>query len=200
MLPLSTAYMAALLLWPVVGVSRPMPEGFLTNPELTLYALAFFSACIGYWEVVAGLFVLNKQNLAPRLEILGWSLYLSLFVTSCLLCRRLHVGLINIDNLSSATWAWAGLPVALVGTFLILRSRVENTSQKPALLAYPQYLGLLLILAAMSIAHWAWFPLLALPGVLVVEAWYIKRKQDRNNAIVEANGPQARFKIVPFIY
>jgi hypothetical protein len=200
MLPLAIAFLAVLVLWPVVGVTRPMPARFLTHPELTVYALCFFTACVAYWEVVASLFVFNRQNLKPRLHILAWCAYLSLFLTSCLLCQRLKVCIIHIHNISAGIGAWIGPPLVLAGTFFILSSMAEKNRQKPALLGYPRYLGLILILTGVSIAHWAWFPLLALPGVLVVQAWYIKRKEASLNEKIDASGPEARFKILPFIY
>ena len=200
MLPLSIAFLAVLILWPVVGVSRPMPAGFLTHPELTVYALCFFTACVAYWEAVASLFVLSRQNLMPRLHILAWCAYLSLFVTSCLLCQRLKVCILHIHNLPSGVGAWIGPPLALAGAFFVLSSLAQKNGEKATLLGYPQYLGLILILAGVSLAHWAWFPLLALPGVLVVEAWYIKRKETSVSEKIDANGPKARFKILPFIY
>jgi hypothetical protein len=199
-LPLAISFLAVLFLWPVVGVSRPMPANFLTNPQLVAYALCFFTACFAYWEAVASLFVFNKQNFMPRLHILGWCTYLSLFLTSCLLCRRLKVCIIHIHNISASVGAWIGPPLVLAGTFFILRSLESKSREKPALLAYPQYLGLILILSGVSLAHWAWFPLLALPGVLVVEAWYVKRKESLESEKIEAIGPRARFKILPFIY
>jgi hypothetical protein len=203
-LPLAVVFLAALLLWPVVGVSRPLPGNFLTHPELTVYALCFFTACVGYWPAVASLFAFDKQNLTGRLHVLGWCVYLSLFITSCLLCRRLKVCIIHIHNISAAVGAWLGPPLVIAGTFLILSALAEKNRKKPALLAYPQHLGLLLIIAGVSIAHWAWFPLLALPGIFIVEAWYIKR-EEASKAVAAAEKtdgsiPTARFRIIPFIY
>ena len=199
-LPLAIAFLAVLVLWPVVGVSRPMAAEFLTKPQLTVYAMAFFTACIAYWEDVAAVFAFNKDNLNYRLNVLSWCVYLSLFLTSCLLCRRLKVCLLDIQALPPEVGSWIGPPIFFAGTLLILRSLSETRSQKPVLLEYPQFFGLLLMLFGTSIAHWAWFPLLAIPGVLVVEAWYIANKQQIEAAKNDVKGLNARFKILPFIY
>jgi hypothetical protein len=200
MLPLAIAFLAVLLLWPVVGVSRPMPADFLTHPQLTVYALCFFTACIAYWEVVATLFDLNKQNLIPRLQVLSWCVYLSLFLTSCLLCRRLKVCIIHIHNISAPFGAWIGPPLVLAGAIMVIRSRSEKKGEKPGLIAYPQFTGLLLILTGVSLAHWAWLPLLALPGILVIESWYIRRKEASEAQKIDSAAAKARFRVLPFIY
>ncbi|MBS1991184.1 MAG: hypothetical protein JSS83_11735 [Cyanobacteria bacterium SZAS LIN-3] len=199
-LPLAIAFLAILVLWPVVGVSRPMPADFITQPQFVVYALVFFTACLGYWESVAALFAFNRDNLSFRLRVFSWCAYLSLFLTSCLLCRRLKVCLFHIHNFSGEIGSWIGPPIVLVGTLLVLASLSETRAKKPTLLAYPQFLGLLFMLAGVSIAHWAWFPLLALPGVLVVEAWYIAQKEHGDSSELPADRQPARFKILPFIY
>jgi len=202
-LPMAVAYIAALLLWPVVGVTRPLAADFLNTPEVTVYILVFFTTCLACWKDVAQLFVFNRDNIKNRLHVLCWSAYLSLFLTSCLLCRRLKICVIHIHNISLTTGSWIGPPLVILGAFFVLRSlfpRAAATGGSPTLIAYPKYLGLILILAGVSLAHWAWFPLLALPGVLVVEAWYIGRQAACDQEKNVVNRPSGRFKIVPFIY
>jgi len=203
-LPLAIAFLAVLVLWPVVGVARPMPADFITRPQIVVYALAFFTACIAYWETVAALFPLNREHWQHRLKVLSWCVYLSLFLTCCLLCRRLKICLFHIHGISHDIGSWIGPPICLIGTLLVLLSLTDRHSSRRAkstvLLEYPQFLGLLFMLAGISIAHWAWFPLLAIPGVFVLETWYIGQKERSEAAKNDGDRLPARFKILPFIY
>ena len=162
---LGALLIASLLIFIAGGVSKPMPVGFLTHPELVCLVLIFFASLPAAGRV-ASIFSLGPMLKSERLLSFAWLAYMSLFLTSCLLCQRLHVGAFHTRR---TELGYSG-DVLLIAALYIIYA-------KPSLVAYPRALGLLVALAGVSLAHLAWFPLTALPGMLVLLAWQIGRAQ-----------------------
>ena len=162
---LGALLITALLLFIPAGVSRPMPVGFLTHPELVCLVLIFFASLPAAGRV-ASIFTFRRMARSERVLSLAWLAYMSLFLTSCLLCQRLHVGAFQTRR---PELGYSG-DVLLIAAIYIIYA-------KPSLVSYPRALGILIALAGVSLAHLAWFPLTALPGMLVILAWQIGRVQ-----------------------
>lgn len=203
------------LLAPAYSVLKPMKSGFITNIDIAAYvflALAFWGKS---WQMRRDL-VGVRYSLSQIFSYLAMVLYMSLFVMSSLLCRRLAWG--ELPVYLTYYCSYFGLFVLALGVVLLLKS--ANASLADRLnLGYPFCLALLLCMTGFPLATTSWLPLLALPGVFTFMVWRIgdlERKQlepslqiDLENTtveIVQEEGSSAvsvvapRFKILPWIY
>jgi hypothetical protein len=154
---------AGLLIFIPLGVTKPMPVGFLTHAEMVSLVLIFFSS-LPVSGRIGSIFVSRTLSRSERLLSLGWLAYMALYLTSCLICQRLHVGHFVSRR---PDLGYAGDALLIAAIYLIYA--------KPPLVAYPRALAVLIAMAGLSLAHLAWFPLTALPGMLVILAWQIGR-------------------------
>lgn len=152
---------------PVMGVSKPLHAGFITQPEHLSYALLFFAFSLSF-------LIATNQRLIAYLEpkkLGGWNLYCgitlygSLYLTAVLLCKRTNLGLLDFD-----LWIYIGLLLEMLGALSFLRSarRSKNSKDLKDEALWP---GLVMMAGGLSLTHLAWFPLLALPGLAVMAKW-----------------------------
>lgn len=143
---------------PVMGVSKPLRDGFITPPEHISYALIFLTLSMSF-------LIASNERLIAYLEpkkLGGWNLYCgvtlygSLYLTAVLLCKRTNLGLLDYD-----LWIYIGLLLEVLGAFSFLRGARGGK-------LWP---GLILMAGGLSLTHLAWFPLLALPGLAVMAKW-----------------------------
>ncbi len=223
-IPNTAFYLALLVLLlvvglvaPVVAIAKPMKAGFLLNADFAAYALVAFSFMLK-GVCLRRQFVAVPLSRNSILSALGIYLYLSLFLMSSLLCRRLKLAMLP-DELYWLSYA-AIVPLTFA-LLLILKGRSSHLS---AIVSYPSYLGLLLAMTAFPLVQMCWFPLLALPGVLIVMAWHIDYAErnslerafeldvptadgtliemvnDEKEKLAPIEVVEPRFKIIPFLY
>ncbi|HMW92280.1 MAG TPA: hypothetical protein PL112_17065 [Candidatus Obscuribacter sp.] len=223
-IPNTAFYLALLVLLlvvglvaPVVAIARPMKAGFLLNADFAAYVL------IAFTFMLKGLALRRSFVAVPLtkdliLKALGLYLYLSLFLMSSLLCRRLKLAMLPDQ------YYWLSYAAIVPLTFSLLLILKGRNSGLASVVSYPVYLGLLMSMAFFPLVQMCWFPLLALPGVLIVMAWRIDNAE-RNSLerAFELEAPAAdgtlielveddreklapleviepRFKIIPFLY
>ncbi|MFA6559314.1 MAG: hypothetical protein WCT03_23015, partial [Candidatus Obscuribacterales bacterium] len=66
-------------------------------------------------------------------------------------------------------------------------------------IAYPHYLGVIFLASGLAFSHLTWFPLLALPGILVFMGWRIE-KMEREQEEQPVSLPVGVFRVIPFFY
>lgn len=150
------------ILVPVIGVARPLPVGFISEREKLAYLMVFLALTFGFalgrnHKVKA---FLHPQGLKGWNLFCGLYLYGSLYLTAILLCRRTGLALFNTYILN---WSYGGLILTGLGAILYVRAALRADGR-----LWP---GLVVMAAGLSITHLAWFPLLALPGLVVLAYW-----------------------------
>jgi hypothetical protein len=191
------ALAAAFILVPVLGVSKPLPRAFLSIHQYVFYALSFCTAfAVGFCTEPTRLSAwLHPKGVAAWNERLGYLTYSSLYLTSALLCMRMHLALFAGEW--SFIVAYIGWILTAVGGWMFVTGLA--VPQKLPQIAYPHYLAIIFLASGLALSHLTWFPLLALPGFVVFMRWRIEkfeRLQDPDTITIS----EARFKIVPFIY
>ncbi|MBK7750271.1 MAG: hypothetical protein IPI39_23815 [Candidatus Obscuribacter sp.] len=166
--------LAVLVYAPVFAIIRPMPQGFLQNWDFCAYALISFTFLSKGWQK-------RRYFVGPKLtkkQIAGISsaaLYLGLYVMASLLCRRLKLGLISPHDLFFLS------PVGLVLLLIACRIIIKGADGPlGGAVRYPVCTGLLLAMSAFPLVQLAWFPLLAIPGILTLMAWRISYLEKTN--------------------
>jgi hypothetical protein len=175
---------------PLWGIAGPLPDYFVTLPMNICYGILFGSFVMAGWWRDFSLKVFLSYSLKIRLTILGALIYASLYLASALLCLRLKLALLP-DWIS-----WLGVFILALATatwFAGLRSLLAS---RPAFVAYPQFLALLLYALGLALSHRVWFPLLALPGIFVAIVWHLNGRA----APLDNTQTPARYKILPFFY
>lgn len=217
------AYLSLLILlvvvWlvlPIYAVAKPMRHDFLTVFDYCAYALIFL-VFVNKALAKGRRFIGKPLDSALLFAYLGYGSYLSLFIMSSILCRRL-----NFCLLKGISLPYAFLVLLALSMVLIVRGRSSRLSQ---LVAYPACLGLLLAMAALPLLQGAWLPLLALPGVFIVMTWLVKKNereealrltmedlpealegtqievvQDEGEKLEPVQVIEAKFKILPYLY
>lgn len=85
-------------------------------------------------------------------------------------------------------------------------AQTAATSKALPLVQYPELSAWLIIIGSIALVENAWMPLLSLPGILVGMKWYLHDVHEKGSAVqfagdgAQLNVPQARWKIVPYIY
>jgi len=166
--------LAVLVYAPIFAIIRPMPQGFLQNWDICAYALISFTFMSKGWQK-------RRYFVGPKLtkkQIAGISsaaLYLGLYVMASLLCRRLKLGLISPHDLFFLSPV--GLVLLLIGCRMIIKGADGPLGGS---VRYPVCTGLLLAMLAFPLVQLAWFPLLAIPGILTLMAWRISYLEKTN--------------------
>jgi hypothetical protein len=157
----------------IVGVAMPLKANFYPTVVYVAFLVVMINAAIGGASPMTDLFTTEREKRRDALLALAWTAYITLYLTSCLLCPRLNIGIFHTHN---PFWAWSGVVLALVGTLVpfFLRRSGSATSgvvlfQKVA--GYPKYTALIFSMAGFAMANLAWFPLTAIPGMFVIAAW-----------------------------
>ncbi len=217
------AYLSLLILlvvvWlvlPIYAVAKPMKHDFLSIFDYCAYALiliVFISKALAKGRRFIG----KPLDSSLLFAYLGYGSYLSLFIMSSILCRRL-----NFCLLKGLSLPYAFLVLLALSMVLIAKGRGSRLSQ---LVAYPACLGLLLAMVALPLLQGAWLPLLALPGVFIVMTWLVKKNereealrlsmddlpealegtqievvQDEGEKLEPVQVIEAKFKILPYLY
>lgn len=217
------AYLSLLILlvvvWlvlPIYAVAKPMKHDFLSIFDYCAYALiliVFISKALAKGRRFIG----KPLDSSLLFAYLGYGSYLSLFIMSSILCRRL-----NFCLLKGLSLPYAFLVLLALSMVLIAKGRGSRLSQ---LVAYPAFLGLLLAMVALPLLQGAWLPLLALPGVFIVMTWLVKKNereealrlsmedlpealegtqievvQDEGEKLEPVQVIEAKFKILPYLY
>ncbi|MBU6450280.1 MAG: hypothetical protein KGS72_00770 [Cyanobacteria bacterium REEB67] len=157
----------------IVGVSMPLKANFYPPAVYVALAVVMLNAAIGGASPMTAMFTVSKEGRREALLALAWTAYISLYLTSCLLCQRLNIGIFHTHNLF---WAWSGVVFALIGTFVPVFLKRSGSDKSGVVLfqkvaGYPKYTALIFSMAGFSLANLAWFPLTAIPGMFVIAAW-----------------------------
>lgn len=183
---------------PAFGVAKPLPIGFLTMGQFVFYFIVFLTALavgsLGPPQAVARW--LKPVNVSEWNERIGFFTYGSLYLTSALLCMRMKLALFGTyDQLPYV--AYIGWILAAVGAYLYVVGIVAP--KKIGKIAYPHYLGVIFLASGLAFSHLTWFPLLALPGILVFMGWRIE-KMESTQEPQPVSLPPGVFRIIPFFY
>ena len=166
--------LAVLVYGPIFAIIRPMPQGFLQNWDICAYALISFTFLSKGWQK-RRYFVGPKLTKKQLAGISSAALYLGLYVMASLLCRRLKLGLISPHDLFFLS------PVGLVLLLVACRMIIKGADGPlGGAVRYPVCTGLLLAMLAFPLVQLAWFPLLAIPGILTLMAWRISYLEKTN--------------------
>lgn len=211
------------LLAPAFSVVKTMKPGFIANTDIAAYAFLTLAFWGKTWQM-RRLLIAARYSIREVIIYVSQLLYMSLFVMSALLCRRLRWGEIPMTFLYQSDLlllSYFGLAVLAVGVVILLKSSQASLSDRLNL-GYPFCLGLLLCMTGFPLALMAWLPLLALPGIFTLMVWRIgeiERQQEHpdldlniedatlellkeeDQSIAEpALVVTPRFKILPWIY
>lgn len=120
--------------------------------------------------------------------------FLMLYVNCAVLCQRLGFGMFSASADIVFILQVLGVALASVGAIYIAIS--DRLSQKERVL-HPNYFGVLVILTGVPLVFSTWFPLLALPGILVGMLWSIAKKAEPESE--SSSNAQLR-KLIPYLY
>jgi len=195
---LCLAIAAIFVLTPPAGVAKPLPHTFLHLAQYIFYGLCLAAAALGGFvlEPLATAAWLRPQTLRDWNERLGYLTYGSLYLTSALLCMRMHLALFGIYEIVYPI-AYIGLLITVIGLWLFISGL--NQPQKFPQIDYPHYLAVIIVAIGLALSHLTWFPLAAIPGIAVFMRWRIEILEcGRESEIISVSA--RRFKIIPFIY
>lgn len=180
---------------PVWGIAMPMPRGFIDAPMQQCYALVsvLFSTAGALRDFSPGTLVqMRWRSLGLLFACLTYG---SLYLSSAILCPRLRIGVIPLPVGAIDRYAFIVIISGAVLFFYGLRWGVLRLGNR-AYLAYPQYLGVMCIALGIALAHRAWLPLLALPGLTILFIWHTQRQ-----ALMPDNpAMDAKYKVMPLIW
>lgn len=192
------ALVAAFTAVPAYGVARPLPHGFLTVGQYVFYFIvlltAFAAGCLGRPAAIERW--LRPVGLSEWNERIGFFTYGSLYLTSALLCMRMKLALFGTYEQAQFV-AYIGWILTTIGAYLFVTGL--SAPQKIAKIAYPHYLGVIFLASGLAFSHLTWFPLLALPGILVFMGWRIE-KMEREQEEQPVSLPAGVFRVIPFFY
>ena len=183
---------------PAFGVARPLPSGFLTTAQYVFYSIVFLTAfaagslgppaAIERW--------LRPVSLSEWNERIGFFTYGSLYLTSALLCMRMKLALFGTPEQVFGV-AYVGWILTVFGAYLFVIGL--SAPKKIEKIAYPHYLGVIFLASGLAFSHLTWFPLLALPGMLVFMGWRIEKIEGAQEA-QPVSLPPGVFRVIPFFY
>lgn len=183
---------------PAYGVSRPLPHGFLTVGQYVFYSIvlltAFAAGSLGRPAAIERW--LRPVGLSEWNERIGFFTYGSLYLTSALLCMRMKLALFGTFEQAQFV-AYIGWILTVLGAYLFVVGL--SAPEKIAKIAYPHYLGVIFLASGLAFSHLTWFPLLALPGILVFMGWRIE-KMEREQEELPVSLPAGVFRVIPFFY
>lgn len=180
---------------PVWGIAMPMPRGFIDMPMQQCYVLlsVLFAIAGALRDFSPGsLLQMRCRSLGLLLACL---VYGSLYLASAILCPRLRIGVIPMPFGAIDQYAFLASIAGSVLFFYGLRWGVLSAGRR-AYLAYPQYLGILLFALGIALAHRAWLPLLALPGLTILFIWHTQRQA----LIQDSPASRAKYKVMPLVW
>lgn len=120
--------------------------------------------------------------------------FLMLYVNCAVLCQRLGFGMFSVSADVAFILQVLGVALASVGAIYIAIS--DRLSQKERVL-HPNYFGVFVILTGAPLVFSTWFPLLALPGILVGMLWSIGRTDKGKMEQASNSGLRT---LIPFLY
>ena len=139
---------------------------------------------------------LRPVGLSEWNERIGFFTYGGLYLTSALLCMRMKLALFGTYDQAYFV-AYIGWILTILGAYLFVMGLAAP--QKIAKIAYPHYLGVIFLASGLAFSHLTWFPLLALPGILVFMRWRIE-KMESTQEVQPVSLPAGVFRVVPFFY
>jgi len=183
---------------PAFGVAKPLPVGFLTTAQYVFYSIVFLTAltagCLAPPMAVERW--LRPVSLSEWNERIGFFTYGSLYLTSALLCMRIKLALFGTSE--QVLWvAYVGWILTALGSYLFVIGL--SAPKKIDKIVYPHYLGVILMASGLAFSHLTWFPLLALPGMLVFMGWRIEKIEGAQEA-QPVSLPPGVFRVIPFFY
>lgn len=151
---------------------------------------SFFSGLFGFFANSGKIEV--KQQ---RCIVYGGMLFVFLYICTCYLLERIHLGVYAGELISVGFYRILGAVIFLVGIFLRLLSIFILGKRHSAFvslqdnhslcsswpyshLRHPSYLGVILCVIGLPMIFSDWLPLLAVPGVIVVINWRIADEED----------------------
>ncbi|CAN5211946.1 hypothetical protein BH11CYA1_BH11CYA1_35490 [soil metagenome] len=192
------ALVAAFTAVPALGVARPLPRGFLTTGQYVFYFIicltAFAAGSLGQQASIKRW--LKPVGLSEWNERIGFFTYGGLYLTSALLCMRMKLALFgSYDQVNLLVYI--GWILTVLGGYLFVTGIAAP--QKIAKIAYPHYLGVIFLASGLAFSHLTWFPLLALPGILVFMRWRIV-KMENSQDVQPVSLPAGVWRVIPFFY
>jgi hypothetical protein len=183
---------------PAFGVAKPLPIGFLTTAQFVFYFMVFLTAfaagalgppaAVERWLKPVGLSEWNER--------IGFFTYGSLYLTSALLCMRMKLAIFGTYDQAYLS-AYIGWILTAVGSYLFVIGLAAPKKIKK--ITYPHYLGVIFLAAGLAFSHMTWFPLLALPGILVFMGWRIEKIESAQE-VEPVSLPAGVFRVIPFFY
>ncbi len=192
-----TLVAAVFVLTPPLGVAKPLPRAFLHQAQYIFYAICLIAAFLTGFAVEPARMAawLRPRTLSAWNERLGYLTYFSLYLTSALLCMRMKLALFGAYELFYPI-AYFGLVLTVIGSWLFIKGL---NGLKLAKIAYPHYLGVIIGAIGLALSHLTWFPLAAIPGILVFMKWRIEKLEALQDPMPEGvTAP--RYKIIPFVF
>ncbi|MCA9800878.1 MAG: hypothetical protein KC777_02775 [Cyanobacteria bacterium HKST-UBA02] len=140
---------------------------------------------------------LFSRLISGRTPVIAAVLYLVLYINCCILCQKLHLGVVDIPSINE-TIKSVGVAFILAGLHFILTnlprkatdptlselSRLSLMAEAEASHAHhvpatswtffsghPICLGWMLLLTGLPLIYLAWFPLIAMPGIFIAMNW-----------------------------
>jgi len=183
---------------PVFGVAKPLPAGFLTTAQYVFYFIVFLTAFAAgsLGPPVAVERWLRPVTISEWNERIGFFTYGSLYLTSALLCMRMKLALFGTYDQAYLS-AYIGWILTAIGSYLFVTGLAAP--KKIEKIAYPHYLGVIFLASGLAFSHLTWFPLLALPGILVFMGWRIEKIESMQEPQPVCLPPGV-FRIIPFFY
>jgi len=177
---------------------------------VTVSLLGLLSTMLGF-ALISG----NKETVRQRKLVWFSIVFFLLYVASAALCEKLKVGIFaaNYTRTFGVVLVIAGSLLRLTAVaylrrlhsgFVTIQSQHRLITGGPyKLIRHPSYLGALIFLIGIPLTFGAWFPLLAIPGVMVGLKWRINDEEALLNEHFGSEYQQYQektWRLLPYIY